>query len=188
MEIEEKPTLHRIPHHSIPFLLQHRTYSHLTRHNPSRNMSQNCTVQNQLLQKSMKAHESTIQYTNSILWKPRIGLLSPALLPRHARSTPPSTGSRIPTRLHTALAKEKELGFIEIVQALKITQEHCYLLCWLNRLRQNMKHEVSPQSCWLWESKEGFLVWGWHDDERVFMLKRASIHFCHPILALSQRS
>ena len=80
MEIEEKPTLHRIPHHSIPFLLQHRTYSHLTRHNPSRNMSQNCTVQNQLLQKSMKAHESTIQYTNSILWKPRIGLLSPALL------------------------------------------------------------------------------------------------------------
>ena len=113
--------------HTSPFLLQHRTYSHLTRHNPSQNMSQNCTVQNQLLQKSMKAHENTIQYTNSILWKPRIGLLSPTLLPRHARSTPPSTGSRIPTRLHTAPAKEKELSFIEVVQALKITQEHCYV-------------------------------------------------------------
>lgn len=186
MEIEEKPTLHRIPHHSY-YNIAHMVTLHTTI------LVRTChrTVQYRISYyknqwKHMKAHESTIQYTNSMLWKPRIGLLSPALLPRHARSTPPSTGSRIPTRLHTAPAKEKELGFYRDCTS---TQDHSRtLLCWLNRLRQNVKHEVSPQSCWLWESKEGFLVWGWHDDERVFMLKRASIHFCHPILALSQRS
>lgn len=184
MEIEEKPTLHRIPHHSIPFLLQHRTYSHLTRHNPSQNMSQN-----QLLQKSMKAHESTWKHHPVYKFhlmeaKNRIVVACTAPTTRTIH-TPINRLKDPDTPTHRS-GKRKRIRFYRDCTS---TQDHSRtLLCWLNSLRQNMKHEVSPQSCWLWESKEGFLVWGWHDDERVFMLKRASIHFCHPILALSQRS